>query len=97
MQNIYEVYGQLDAEIAALEAKKDQLRPLILKQMIAKGEKKVDTAVGSFSISKLKKWTYTEKVTELNEKYKAQKAKEESTGEATYVETDSLRFTQIKL
>ena len=45
----------------------------------------------------LKKWTYTPKVDELNEEFKAQKALEESTGEATYVEAPSLRFTKVSL
>ncbi len=87
----------LEAEIAARELKKEQLRPFILEQMIAKGIKKQETSVGSFSVSKLKKWVYPEKVTKLNDEYKAAKAKAESTGEATYEEQESLRFTMIKL
>ena len=97
MQNLYEVYGALESEIAVLEAKKEQLRPLILQQMIDNGLEKNDTSVGKFSISKLKKWSYPEPVIKLGEDFKAAKAKAESTGEATYVEADSLRFTPIKL
>ena len=97
ISNLYEEYALLESQIAALEVKKEQLRPHILKQMIDKGEKKVDTAVGSFSISNLKKWTYPEKVLEIGEKFKEAKAKAESTGEASYEENPSLRFTKIKL
>ena len=57
----------------------------------------METSVGKFSIATLKEWTYTDKVTELEEEYKARKAKEQSTGEATFQEKPSLRFTQIKL
>lgn len=95
--NIFEEYAMLEAEISAREAKKEQLRPFILQAMIEKGIKKQETSVGSFSVSKLKKWSYPEKVVKLNEEYKAAKAKAESTGEATYEEQDSLRFTMIKL
>lgn len=97
MDNIFEEYAVIDAEISALEAKKDELRPQILKQMTDQKAEKIETGVGKFSITKLKKWTYPEPVVELGEEFKAAKAKAESTGEATYVESDSLRFTAVKL
>ena len=95
--NNYEEYALLDAQIKDLENKKESLRVGILEDMIDKGVEKVETSVGKFTVSKLKKWTYTDKVTELNEKYKALKAKEESTGDATFEEVESLRFTGLKL
>ncbi len=97
MNTLYDEYAVLDAQLKDLESKKDQLRGLILKQMTDNGEEAVDTAVGKFSITKRKTWTYTAKVTDLADKLKATKAKEESTGDATYTEESSLRFTQIKL
>lgn len=97
MKTIYEEYALLDAEIAEREMKKEQLRPIILQQMIDSKQKKVDTAVGSFSVSYLKKWEYPERITKMQEDFKAEKAKSESTGEATYTEKESLRFVMIKL
>jgi hypothetical protein len=73
------------------------LKVEILEELIEKDEKVMETSVGKFSIATLKEWTYTDKVTELEEEYKARKAKEQSTGEATFQEKPSLRFTQIKL
>jgi hypothetical protein len=97
MTNLYEEYASLEIQAKEIEAKKEQLRPHILQMMLDKGEKKIDTAVGSFSRSKLKKWSYPEWVTKINDDFKVAKAKAESTGEATYEEQDSLRFTMIKL
>lgn len=97
VSNIFEEYAMLEAEIAAREAKKEQLRPFILESMIEKGIKKQETSVGSFSVSKLKKWTYPERIKKAEEDLKAEKAKAQSTNEATYEEQDSLRFTMIKL
>lgn len=94
---LYEAYAIIEAEIAALEEKKEMLRGGILKEMIESGADKVDTPFGKFTSTKLKKWKYTNKVDELKEAYTAQKALEESTGEATYEEVPSLRFTKIKL
>ena len=65
--------------------------------MQERGENKHEHALGGFTISPRKIWTYTEKVAELSEELKAQKAKEESTGDATYVEEPQLRFTKSKL
>jgi len=97
ISNLYEEYALLDSQIAALELKKEQLRPHLLQMMVDKGQKKIETAVGSFSVSMLKKWSYPDKVKEIGEKFKEAKAKAESTGEATFEEQPSLRFNAIKL
>lgn len=97
MKTLYEEYALIDAQMKDLEGKKETLRVNILKSMIDKEVDKLETTFGSFTIARLKKWVYSDKVTDLNEKYKALKAKEESTGDATYTEQESLRFTQAKL
>lgn len=97
MENIYEQYAVLKAKIDELEVQKDGLIPQILQQMNEAHIEKVETGVGKFSITKLKKWSYSPKVEELADDLKTLKAREESTGEATYEEKDSLRFTGNKL
>lgn len=97
MNTLYEEYAILNSEIAELEDKKERLREEIIEQMKEEGEEKVETPVGKFTIAKLKKWTYPEEVLAIGERFKTEKALAESTGEATYVEQDSLKFTQIKL
>lgn len=104
----YDEYAAVHLEIESLEQKKNELRGLILKEMVDDGEKTVETAIGKFTVAKLKSWTYSPKISaleerikpaiaELNGQLKAAKAKEESTGDATCVEENSLRFIQIKL
>ena len=93
----YTEYAMLDAQIKELEAKKDEVKGLILAEMVESGEEAVETDVGKFTVTRLKTWTYPEKVIELGDKFKAAKAKAESTKEATYVEKESLRFNAIKL
>ena len=97
MISLYDEYASIEAQIKELEASKEQLRPLILQQMQNNGQEAVETATGKFSITRLKKWTYPEKVLAIGEKFKAEKAKAESTGDATFTEAESLRFTGIKL
>ncbi len=93
----YEEYLVIDNKIKELKVKKEKLRDNILTTIIESGEKRKVTDIGTFTVSKLKTWTYTDKVKELSEEFKAQKAKEESTGEATFVEKESLKFTGLKL
>lgn len=97
MESLYERYALIDAQMKDLEGKKETLRVNILKMMSEKELDKVETTFGSFTVARLKRWEYSEKVIELNEKYKALKAKEESCGIATFTESDSLRFTAQKL
>jgi len=94
---MYEEYAILDAKIKALTSQKDEIKVQILEEFEASGTNNMDTPVGKFTISKLKSWTYTEAVEEKTEELKALKAKEESTGDATYEEKPSLRFTGLKL
>ncbi len=97
VSNLYEEYAQVQAEIDALESKKEQLRPHIMQMMLDEGVNKLEFALGKFSVNPLKKWKYSEKVTEMTDELKARKAKEESTGEASFDEVLSLRFTSQKL
>jgi hypothetical protein len=93
----YEQYAILDAKIKDLTSQKDEIRNKILEDLVENEIPSIDTTVGKFTISKLKSWTYTEAVEEKTEELKALKAKEESTGDATYEEKPSLRFTGMKL
>lgn len=95
--NIYEEYALIESKLAELESQKEGLRTKILEKMIEDGQEKVETSIGSFKKATLKKWSYSDKVAELEEEFRAQKAKEQSTGEATFVEQPSLRFTPVKL
>ena len=96
LENIYEEYAVLDSKIKALSDEKDLLRVRILDNLIETETPSFETPVGKFTISNLKKWYYTEAVGEKTEELKALKAKEESTGDAQFEETPSLRFTSIK-
>lgn len=97
ISNLYSEYAQLESEEKAIALKKEQLRPHIIKMMLEEGMEKVDIGVGKFAVSPRKVWTYPEDVNEINEKFKAAKAKAESTGEATFEEVPQLRYTPAKL
>lgn len=97
MEHTLEAYALIDQEIKLLTEKKEKLRDDILAGMNDAGEDKIEGSVGKFSITKLKKWVYPEEVLEIGEQFKAEKAKAESMGTATYTEQDSLRFTAVKL
>lgn len=93
----YEKFAILNAKIKALTEEKDKIRDLIIKELYESGMTNAITSVGKFSLFNLKTWKYTEAVEEKAEELKALKASEESTGDATFEEKPSLRFTQSKL
>jgi hypothetical protein len=104
MGDLFSEYASVQAQIEALELKKSQLRPHIIEMMAARGEEKVETGLGSFSVFPKKTWTYPESIKPLEDAaaaaadaLKAAKAKAESTGEATFEEAPQLRFTPVKL
>lgn len=96
--NLYEQYALLKSKITELENQEKKLRSEILEDMVEKDIKEpIKIAMGSFKKSMRKTWTYTPKVAELEEEFKAQKAKEEENGDATFVEKPSFTFTPVKL
>jgi len=97
MGDIFEEYALVVSQIEALEEKKDQLRPHILQMLIDRGETKKETGMGTFSVSKLKKWIYPPVIAELEDNLKEAKAKAQSTKEATYEEVPSLKFNKLSL
>ena len=95
-EKMYDEYAVLNAQIKLLTAQKDKLKVEILQELVASEEKTVSFSVGKFTVASVKTWTYTDKVAELEEEFKAQKATEQSTGDATFEEKPSLRFSSIK-
>lgn len=86
-------YAGVKEQIAALEAELEKMKPEVIEEVVATGEPTLDTEFGSFTVSNLKTWTYTPKVTKAADALKALKAKEELTGVATFVEKQSLRYS----
>jgi hypothetical protein len=95
-ENLYDEYFILVEKEKEITLLKDKMREAILIDMSKRKVDKEVHALGSFTIAKLKRWTYSEKVKTLEQKYKASKAKEESTGVATYTDVDSLKVTPSK-
>lgn len=107
-QNKFEEYALLQLELDRLEEKKESLRSQIIEDMTARGTDTEKHSLGQFTIAKLKKWSYPQSVVDietekkkviasLTDEIKSAKAFAESTGEATYEEQGSLRFTAVKL
>lgn len=97
MKKIYEQYAFLTAQIKDLQNKKDTLAVEILQDMAANAMESQKLPIGKFTVAKVPKWTYPESIIEAQDKLDAKKEKAKITGEATSQETDSLRFTPVKL
>jgi hypothetical protein len=96
--NLYEQYALLKSKMTELENKEAELRTQILEDMIEKNVKEpVKIGMGSFTKSMRKIWTYTDKVKNLEEDWKAEKIKEQNNDIATFVEKPSFTFTPAKI
>lgn len=94
---MYEEYAILNDQIKMLTKKKDGIKEQIIADMISRDTIKEEHGLGKFTISYRKTWTYSEKTQKMEEKLDAVKAKEQSTGDASYVENESLVFTPAKI
>jgi|LSQX01.3.fsa_nt_gb hypothetical protein len=97
MDNLYAEYAITKARIKTLTKEAENIALKILEDLQEKGETTKETNVGKFTVCKRKNWIYPKSVVELSETLKEEKAKAESTGEATYEEKDSLLFTPVNL
>lgn len=108
MHDHYAEYALLDQQEREIAARKEAVKTKIIQAMVAEDVKSLDHSLGKFTVSKLKSWTYPDAVSrmeqeskdivaEIMDRVKAEKALAESTGEATYTERESLRFTPVTL
>jgi hypothetical protein len=95
-QSLYQSYADVELQIKELTKVRESYREEILKGMLADGNDKLQNEVGSFTVSKLKKWTYPPEVETLGTQYKIAKIQSENEKTATYTEEPSLRFTLAK-
>lgn len=93
----YAEYAILKERIKILTNQAEAVAKILIEEINATGQPSLETTVGKFTVSKRKTWTYPENIVELGETLKAEQAKAQSTGDATYEEKDSLLFTAVKL
>lgn len=94
---LFDEYALIKIEIARLETKAKAMVPEVIAEMQTLGKSKIDNALGTGTITMLKAWKYPANIVKAEDKLKADKAKAQSTGDATYEETPSLRFISTKL
>lgn len=95
--NKHEEYATLKDEIKRLTKQAEAIGKQIIEEMVDAGQDSLTLGIGKFTLSPRKTWTYPDRVTALGEKFDAEKAKAQSTGEATYEEKNSLLFTAVNL
>lgn len=80
-------YEEYKREIKELEAKCDELKPQLLE--IIPRDAKIDTGIGTFTVTARKKWKYSDELTEREKEVKEDKKVEEQTGVATASEGEA--------
>ena len=96
MQNkeqLQKYYADLKIKEKVLKEEISKLGPQLLDMM---EETEEETEFGKFSIKKLRKWTYPAEVEALEDQFKSAKEEAQQLGTATYEESESLVFNQVK-
>src|ERR1035437_8557939 len=96
-EELYRAYAHLDAQIKALEEEKTQMRQTILNDLVSTKQEKVETSVGSFTVAKKIKWTYSDTLKQLEEKLKIKQLNEQTKGVAQAVESNYLLYHAPKI
>ena len=90
----FELYAEYKIQIADLEAKIEELQPLILAEMPDKPVELTD--VGIFSMGNRKTWAYSQDLEQKKTIVKEQEKLEQQTGAATFTEKPYLLFKPKK-
>lgn len=90
----FQEYAELKRQQKEIEAKLDELQPVLLKEMADSGNDKVDAEFGVFTRSGKKKWKYSDGVNELEAQLKDKKKDEQADGTATFEESTYLTFRE---
>jgi hypothetical protein len=91
-EELYKQYADLDAAIKQLEFKKIDMRAKILETLVSTNQEKVETSVGSFTVAKKIKWTYSDTLKQLEEKLKIKQLNEQTKGVAQASESNYLLY-----
>lgn len=89
-------YASLKIKMGQMTERLDELKPLILADMVEENLDKIPTSMGDFTLTKRKTWSYSDDVKLLDDGLKKAKAIEEADGTATFVETPILVFKENK-
>ena len=90
--------AEIKVQLKALEAEYEMLEPQIIARVKELSHNKDKYAlqvgeIGTFSIAKYPKWTYSQATQEAEKKLNHQKKTEQADGTATAEESEVLRFT----
>lgn len=96
MQSILETYAELKLKEKAIATQIEALKPQALAELHALGTEKHQMQYGTFSLKRTEKYTYTEKVKELEEQVKISKVDEERSGAAKMTVVEVMSFLPKK-
>ena len=89
-------YAEDELKFKEMEQTQRFKKEIILGHLLKGGEKTIAGPAGRFTVTARKTWTYTEKVTKLEDRAKTEKAKEQQKGVATFIISTGLTFTAPK-
>lgn len=96
LDSLMQQVAEVAMERQDLEVKEKALKQALLEEMHATGVSKEETPMGRFSIKIYRKWSYSDKLVEAENKIKVKKLDEQRQGIATAEVSESVTFTSKK-
>ena len=96
MKKIYQEYADLKTEEKDLKLRMQAVNQLIVEDMEAKGQDKLETPFGRFTVKQLSTWKYSDAVDAVKAKLVNLQEKEQKTGVAKETVKPSLTFNAPK-
>lgn len=91
---ILKEFAELKIQANVIDARIEELKPVVLKDIIDAGFDKVPTPIGNFNIKKRKVWKYSGAFDVAKKALDELKAREEAEGTATFTEVSQLEFRE---
>jgi len=98
-KELFEELGQLRIKEREIKSRIEEILPTIYEEADGVDNGTVldlDSGLGNFTVSYLRKWKFPSNVEELKKKYKDSEDESKQLGTATYTEAISLKFNENK-
>ncbi len=92
---MYKDYADIKLQIKYLEAKADEIREKMIKELLTMPENKVENEYGRFAIGRLNNWTYSSKLESLKADIKSKEIDEQEKGIAKLKVTEFITFKEV--
>lgn len=92
---MYKDYADIKVQIKYLEAKADEIKENMIKELLTMPDNRVENEYGRFAIGRRNNWTYSPKLESLKADVKSKEIDEQEKGIAKVKVTEFITFKEV--